>query len=187
MQKNRTAKWSNAQWYSAGLHKLFSFFFFFFAFAFNIQVIIQRKTLTFSVVLQKVKLFLLHTFLWQKDKSHSRSRLPSNAQKEFSLQQTGWPLNKTVSSTVKFVPKELLFIVKQNKPSSVPYLISEGQTPCPAAPPLSGWRNCLLQMGSTQTYPGDCWRFVLGSWKQTLCQRKMICRNWMRKMTQGTL
>uniref|UniRef100_A0A2D4I1M7 Uncharacterized protein n=1 Tax=Micrurus lemniscatus lemniscatus TaxID=129467 RepID=A0A2D4I1M7_MICLE len=77
-------------------------------FAFNIQVIIQHTTLTFFVVLQNVKIISIAYIcvcvcvcVCDRKTSHTVGLvLPSNAQKEFSLQQAVWPLNKTVSSTV---------------------------------------------------------------------------------------
>lgn len=131
--------------------------------------------------------FLLHTFFVNRRTSEASG--PSSAlkcsERPFctdceALWQNSlwhWPV----------VPKEL-FTAKRNKPSSVPYLISEGQTPCPTAPPLWVWRNCLPQTGSNQTYQGDYWCSALDSLKQTLHQRQMTCKkNWSRKQLKETL
>lgn len=69
--------------------------------------------------------------------------------------------------------------VKQNKPSSVPYLILEGQILCPTVPLLLTWKNCLLQKGSTLTCPGGDW------WSSDLCNLQLLLSQrltwWHRK------
>lgn len=117
----------------------------------------------------------MHTFSKRERKERQQARLcPQMLRKNFPYadctalwQDRCWKCWATT---------EPLFTVKQNKPSSVPYLILAGQTLCPAAPPLSTWKNCPLQMGSSLTYQVGYWCSALGNWQLLQHQEYLTCK-----------
>lgn len=83
--------------------------------------------------------------------------------------------------------QEPSFTGKQSKPSSVPYLILAGQTLCPAAPPLSTWKNCPLQTGSNLTYRVGYWCSALGNWQSPQHQEYLTWRVSPRKQIKRNM
>lgn len=111
--------------------------------------------------------------------------MPSNAQKECSVHSLHSPWTSRCWNC--WAITEPSFTGKQSKPSSVPYLILAGQTLCPAAPLLSTWKNCPLQMGSSLTYQAGYWCSASGNWQSLQHQEYLTCRVSSRKQIKWNM